>query len=211
MLPPAGVVGDQADWNWQFGTRLRTVTAMTQTPDQRRLIGIARSLNRYEWSPTSAEIECGADFFKRVARMEEAGLPGFRRGPESWKQRLHTENVAVLAQEVGMLRDEFSPEWGARLPADSPMAELIEMYLKGAQPITRYAEAVLAAWHEAALPEPSDDEIGYKTRYSDLSAKEAMSRLSGRSPPDGKRSPLAAPCGKGCCRRGTTWVPCGPP
>ena len=159
------------------GTRLRTVTAMTQTLDRQRLIGIARSLNRYEWSPTPAEIECGADFFKRVTRLEEAGFPGFPRGPESWKPRLHTENVAVLAQEVRMLRDEFLPEWDDRLPSDSRMTELIEMYYKGAQPIVRYAEAVLAAWHEAALPEATDDEISYKTRYSDLSAEEAKARL----------------------------------
>lgn len=152
---------------------------MTETPDQRRLIGIARSLNRCEWSPALAEIECGADFFKRVENMEQTGLPGFPRGPEPepWKPRLHTENVAVLAQEVNMLRDEFLPELGARLPADSPMAELIEMYINGAQPIVQYAEEVLAAWHQAALPEPTDDEIGYKTRYSDLSVEQVKVRL----------------------------------
>ena len=150
---------------------------MTETPDRRRLSEIARSLNRYEWSPTLVEIECGADFFKRVENMEQTGLPGFPRGPEPWKPRLHTENVAVLAQEAVMLREDFLPEWEARLPAGSPMAELIEMYIEGAQPIVRYTEAVLAAWHQADLPEPTDDEIGYKTRYSDLSAEQARAQL----------------------------------
>lgn len=187
MAPPAAEEEIPADpsrhWcrnghrRWQTSTCLRTVTAMTENPDQDRLSGIARSLNRYEWSPTLAEIECGADFFKRVESMGEEGLPGFPQGPEPWKPRLHTENVCVLAQEVEMLRDEFLPEWVAQLPADSPMAELIEMYIRGAQPIVRHAEAVLAAWREAALPEPTDDEIGYKIRYSDLSAEEARVRL----------------------------------
>ncbi|MDO0936550.1 hypothetical protein QQY66_34385 [Streptomyces sp. DG2A-72] len=152
---------------------------MTETPDQRRLSGIARSLNRYEWSPTLEEIECGADFFKRAKTIEVAENPGFPRGPEPepWKPRLHTENVAVLAQEVGMVQDELLPKWRARFPVGSTMVELIEMYIRGAQPIVQHADAVLTAWREAALPEPSDDELAYRTRYSGLSVEEARARL----------------------------------
>ncbi|WP_326759099.1 hypothetical protein OHB35_15075 [Streptomyces phaeochromogenes] len=94
---------------------------MTETPDQRRLIEIARSLNRSQWQPTDEEAKCGAVFFHLVKSMEEKERPGFPRRAEPWKPRLHTENVAVLAEEVTKLRDEFVPGWRERLPGGWPM------------------------------------------------------------------------------------------
>ncbi|MFD4561243.1 hypothetical protein ACFWP5_44190 [Streptomyces sp. NPDC058469] len=151
---------------------------MTETLDQSRLSEIARSLNRYQWQPSDEEATCGAAFFQLVKSTEEKER-GFPRGtePGPWTPRLRTENVAVLADEVTMLREEFLPEWRERLPAGSPMAELIDMYVRGAQPVVRHADAVLAAWAEAVLPEPTEDEIAYRTRYTGAPAEEVAARL----------------------------------
>jgi hypothetical protein len=147
---------------------------MTQTPDQRRLSEIARSLNRYEWRPTAEEVTCGAEFFQLVQSLEEAEHPRFPRGTSAkpWTLRLRTENVAVLAEEITVLREESLPQWRERLAADSPMTELVDLYVRGAQPIVRHADAVLTAWEQATLPEPTAEEIGYRTRYSGAAAKD---------------------------------------
>ncbi|MFE9597151.1 hypothetical protein [Streptomyces hokutonensis] len=149
---------------------------MTETSDQSRLSEIARSLNRYHWQPTDEEATCGAAFFQLVKNMEEMDH-GFPRGTEPWTPRLHTEDVAVLADEVTVLREEFLPEWRERLPVGSPMAELVDMYIQGAQPVVRHADAVLAAWRTAALPEPIADEIAYRTRYSGAPAEDVATQL----------------------------------
>ncbi|MGW0731867.1 hypothetical protein [Streptomyces sp. NPDC002851] len=150
---------------------------MTETPDARRLIEIARSLNRYQWQPTDEEIECGAAFFHLVKGMEEKERPSFPRSTELWKPRLRTENVAVLAEEVAMLRDVFVPGWRDRLQGGSPMLELVDMYVRGAQPVVERAGDVLAAWRTAALPEPTCEDIAYRVRYSDASAEEVAAQL----------------------------------
>ncbi|AZP17841.1 hypothetical protein EJC51_18080 [Streptomyces aquilus] len=152
---------------------------MTQTLDQRRVSEIAHSLNRYEWRPTAEEVECGAEFFQLVQRLEEAERPGFPRDTSAkpWTLHLHTENVAVLAEEITLLREDFLPRWRERLAADSPMTELIDLYVRGAQPVVRHADAVLAAWEQTTLPEPTAQEIGYRTRYSGAAAKDVAARL----------------------------------
>jgi hypothetical protein len=149
---------------------------MTTTPDQSRLSDIGRSLNRYEWRPTDAETRCGDAFFHLVKGMEEKEH-GFPRRPGRWTLTLHTENVAVLAGQVAVLQGEFLPAWRQRLPADSPMAELIDLYIEGAQPVVRHADAVLAAWAEAALPEPSDDDVAHHSGYSAVPAKDVTAQL----------------------------------
>ncbi|MFG2370472.1 hypothetical protein ACGFY9_03200 [Streptomyces sp. NPDC048504] len=149
---------------------------MTETPDQRRLIEIARSLNRYEWQPVDEEAECGAAFFQLAKNMEEKDH-GFPRSTQPWTPRLHTENVAALADEVTVLQGEFLPEWRERLPNGSPMAELVNLYIQGAEPVVRHADAVLAAWRTAALPEPTADEIAHRTRYSGTSAGDVAAQL----------------------------------
>ncbi len=164
---------------WQHDGVAHTVAAMTQTPDQRRVSEIARSLNRYEWRPTAEEVKCGAEFFQLAQSLEEAEHPRFPRDTSAkpWTLRLHTENVAVLAEEITLLREEFLPQWREHLAADSPMTELVDLYVRGAQPVVRHADAVLAAWEQTTLPEPTAEEIGYRTRYSGAAAKDVAARL----------------------------------
>ncbi|MFI6803820.1 hypothetical protein ACIBO6_02185 [Streptomyces luteogriseus] len=152
---------------------------MTETLDQRRVNEIARSLNRYEWQPTLDEVKCGGEFFQLVKSMEEAERPGFPRDTSAgpWTLRLRTEHVVVLAEQVSRLQAEFLPGWRDRLPDGSPMVELVEMYVRGALPVVRHADGALAAWRDAALPEPADDEIAYRTRWSNVSADEVAARL----------------------------------
>lgn len=152
---------------------------MTQSADQRRVSEIARSLNRYEWRPTYDEVKCGAAFFELVKGLEEAERPRFPRdmSAKPWTLRLRTENVVVLAEEITVVREDFLPQWRGRLAADSPMTELIELYVRGAQPVVRHANAVLAAWEQATLPEPTAEEIDYRTRYSGAAAKDVAARL----------------------------------
>ncbi|WP_411150173.1 hypothetical protein [Streptomyces sp. A30] len=140
------------------------------------MIEISRSLNRYRWQPTDEEVKYGADFFQLVQSMEEKEH-GFPRVTEPWTPRLHTENVAVLADEVTMMRDEFLPEWLERLPADSPMAELGDMYVRAAQPVVQHVNDVLAAWRTATLSEPTDDEIAYCARYLGTPTEDVAARL----------------------------------
>ena len=151
---------------------------MTETSDQSRLSEIARSLNLYQWQPTAEETTSGAAFFQ-LAKSAEEKERGFPRGtePGPWTLRLHTENVAALVDEVTMLREEFLPKWRERLPVGSPMAELFDMYVRGAQPVVAHADAVLAAWAEAVLPEPTEDEIAYRTRYAGVPAEDVTARL----------------------------------
>ncbi|KMS74417.1 hypothetical protein ACM01_14090 [Streptomyces viridochromogenes] len=152
---------------------------MTETPDRRRVSEIARSLNQYEWRPTAGEVACGAEFFQLVKGMEEAERSDFPRDASArpWPLRLRTENVVVLAEEVALLREEFLPGWRTRLPDGSPMAELIDLYVRGAQPVLRQAEAVRAAWEGAVLPEPAGDEIARHVRYSGAPTDEVTARL----------------------------------
>ncbi|MFI9829660.1 hypothetical protein ACIHIX_18445 [Streptomyces sp. NPDC051913] len=152
---------------------------MTTTPDQLRVSEIARSLNRHEWAPVTAEAACGEAFFQLLRGLEEAKRPKFPReaGAGRWTMRLHTENVLVLAEQVFLLQKEFLPAWRSRLPSVSPMAELIGLYARGAQPAVRHAAAVRAAWESASLPEPASDDIARQVRYSGSSADEAAARL----------------------------------
>lgn len=152
---------------------------MTETPDRRRVREIARSLNQYAWRPTDGEIMCGAEFFRLVKGLEEVQRPEFPRDATAkpWPLLLHTENVVVLAEEVALLQEEFLPGWRTRLPDGSPMAELIDLYAQGAEPVVRHTEAVRAAWEGVALPEPAEDDIARRARYSGAPADEAAARL----------------------------------
>jgi hypothetical protein len=152
---------------------------MTETSDQSRLSEIARSLNRYEWAPVAAEVACGAAFFQLLRGLEEAERPKFPRetGAGRWAMRLHTENVLVLAEQVVLLQEEFLPAWRSRVPSGSPMTELIDLYVRGAQPVVQHAAAVRAAWECTTLPEPASDDIARQVRYAGASADEAAARL----------------------------------
>ncbi|MET7686115.1 hypothetical protein [Streptomyces sp. NPDC005423] len=134
---------------------------MTETLDRRRVSEIARSLNQYAWRPVAGEVTCGAEFLQLAKDMEEAPRPEFPRDATAkpWPRHLHTENVIVLAEQVALLQDEFTPRWRPRLPDGSHMAELLDLYVRGAQPVVRHAEAVRTAWENAALPEPTSGEI----------------------------------------------------
>lgn len=105
--------------------------------------------------------------FQLVQSLEEAEHPGFPRDTRAkpWTLRLHTENVARVAEEITLLRGGFLPRWRERLAADSPMTELVDLYVRGAQPVVRHADAVLAAWEQITLPESTTEEIGYRNRY----------------------------------------------
>lgn len=152
---------------------------MTQTPDELRLSEIARSLNRYEWQPTAEEVRCGGEFFQLVTSTEKAERPEFPRDTSArpWAVRLHTENATVLAEEVATLVKEFLPGWRERVPGGSPMVELVDMYVRRAQPVVRHAGDLLAAWSEAALPEPDEDEVAYRARYSGAAVSDVEARL----------------------------------
>lgn len=152
---------------------------MTETPERRRVSEIARLLNQYEWRPTADEVACGAEFFQLVKDMEEAERSDLPRDASArpWPLRLRTENVVVLAAEVALLREEFLPGWLIRLPDGSLMAELIALYVRGAEPVVRHAEAVRAAWEGAVLPESTGDEIARHVRYSGASTDEVTARL----------------------------------
>ncbi|MEU9189866.1 hypothetical protein AB0D14_36095 [Streptomyces sp. NPDC048484] len=152
---------------------------MTETSDRRRVGEIARSLNQYAWRPTRDEVQCGAGFFQLVKGMEEAQRPELPRDATAkpWPRLLRTENVLVLGEEVALLQEEFLPEWRARLPDGSPMTELIELYVQGAEPVVRHTEAVWAAWESAVLPEPAEKDIAWQARYSGTPAAEVTARL----------------------------------
>lgn len=93
-----------------------------------------------------------------------------------WWDRLHTESFATLARVVAMVRDELLPTWREQL-ADSPMVELADLYVSSADPLIPHAERLLAAWHDAALPAPTADEIAREARRLTVSAEQAESRL----------------------------------
>ncbi|MEU1906554.1 hypothetical protein [Streptomyces hygroscopicus] len=146
---------------------------MTTTPH--RLCEIARSLNRLQWLPTAEEVELGIAFFQHVKTMEEQPQPDFPRGLQRW-DRLHTENLDVLARTVEKLRDELLPAWKNRLDC-SPMIELVEQYVCGAQPLLRHAERLLATWRGAALPAPTTDEIAYEAKRLNISLEQGEANL----------------------------------
>lgn len=142
---------------------------MTTPPDDLRLSEIARSLNRREWRPTDEEVRVGGAFFDLVRPLERQPQPDFPYGRDWW-ERLHTENVTGLARSLSVLRDELLPGWREQLPTTSPMIELIELYIRGAQPLEQHADRVLDAWRAAVLPEPTADEIAYEARRLNVSA-----------------------------------------
>ncbi|MFJ9034535.1 hypothetical protein ACIRQP_40065 [Streptomyces sp. NPDC102274] len=146
---------------------------MTKAPE--RLREIARSLNRRQWRPTPAEVELGSTFFHRVKELEEEPHPEFPRGADHWS-RLHTENLVVLARTVTMARDELLSVWKDRLPG-SPMVELVEQYVSGAEPLLPHAERLVAAWHGVTFPEPIADEIAYEAKRLNVSAEEGEANL----------------------------------
>ncbi|MBV9025440.1 MAG: hypothetical protein JO362_16990 [Streptomycetaceae bacterium] len=81
----------------------------------------------------------------------------------------------MLVRGVGAVRDEL-PAWRDRLPG-SPMVELVELYISAAQPLLPHAEHLLTAWRDAALPEPTTDEITYEARRLDTTAEQAEANL----------------------------------
>lgn len=83
----------------------------------------------------------------------------------------------MLAEEVALLQGEFLHGWRTRLPNGSPMAELVDLYVRGADPVVRHAEAVRAAWEGVTLPEPAEDDISRQVRYSDAPADEVAARM----------------------------------
>ncbi|MGN9760028.1 hypothetical protein [Streptomyces sp. SD31] len=111
--------------------------------------------------------------------MEEAERPDFPRHTSArpWTLRLRTENVVVLDEEVALLREEFLPGWRTRLPDGSPMVELIDLYVRGAQPVLRHVEAVRVAWDGVVLPEPAIDDVARHARYSGAPTDEVTARL----------------------------------
>lgn len=146
---------------------------MTVTSD--RLSEIARSLNRQQWQPTADEVAFGSTFFQRMKELEEELQSAFPRGT-NWWDRLHTESFTAMARVVAMVRDELLPAWRERL-ADSPMVELAELYVSAAAPLLPHAERLLAAWHGAARPAPTAEEITREAGRLNVSAEQASSRL----------------------------------
>jgi hypothetical protein len=57
------------------------------------------------------------------------------------------------------------------------MTELIDLYVRGAQPVVQHAAAVRAAWECTTLPEPASDDIARQVHYAGASADEAAARL----------------------------------
>ncbi|NGO67079.1 hypothetical protein [Streptomyces boncukensis] len=145
---------------------------MTTRPD--RLSEIARSLNRREWLPTVEEVELGSAFFQQAKAMEEQH-PDFPPGPERG-DRLHVENLTVLARFVENAHDELVPQRRDRLPA-SPMIELVELYISGAQPLLLHAKRMRAAWHSATLPEPATHEIAREAWRLSVTQQQAEANL----------------------------------
>ncbi|MFE7124986.1 hypothetical protein [Streptomyces sp. NPDC057617] len=146
---------------------------MTQTPN--RLSEIARSLNCMQWLPTAEEVDFGNAFFQQVKKAEEELCGDFPRGMHRW-HRLRTEDFTALARTVTVVKNELLPAWRDRLPA-SPMVELVEMYVSGAQPVLPHAETLLAAWHDATLAEPSDADIAYEARRLNISSEQAAANF----------------------------------
>lgn len=146
---------------------------MTTTPD--RLSEIARSLNRMQWLPTAEEVELGSAFFRHLKTIEEEPQPDFPRGLKQ-SDRLHTENLAVLARSVEKLRDELLPAWKNRLDGSS-MIELVEQYVRGAQPLLPHAERLLGNWRGATLPAPTADQIAYEAKRLNISLEEGEANL----------------------------------
>ncbi|MDX3224484.1 hypothetical protein [Streptomyces sp. ME19-01-6] len=146
---------------------------MSTTPD--RLSEIARSLNRLQWLPTAEETELGNAFFRHLKTIEEEPQPDFPRGLKQ-SDRLHTEHLAVLARSVEKVRDELLPAWKYRLDG-SPMIELVEHYVRGAQPLLPHAERLLANWRDAILPALTADEIAYEAKRLNISPEEGEANL----------------------------------
>ncbi|MEU6512165.1 MULTISPECIES: hypothetical protein [unclassified Streptomyces] len=113
---------------------------MTMTADAQQLDGIARALNRREWIPSQEEVAVGAAFLQEV-QAADAGQ-SFPRVPGT-DDRLRTVDVAVLVTLVSRIEEVLLPLW--RLPRASPVIDLVELYVRGAQPIMQQADAVLAA------------------------------------------------------------------
>ena len=83
----------------------------------------------------------------------------------------------MLAEEAAVLRDAFVPRWRDCLPEGSPMAELVDLYVRGAQPVADRAGDVLAAGRTAALPKPAAEDAAHRVRISAASADEVAVRL----------------------------------
>ncbi|ANP53628.1 hypothetical protein J2Z21_008458 [Streptomyces griseochromogenes] len=144
---------------------------MTKATDEQQVDKIARSLNRYEWDPTQEEISVGDAFLRELQKDDEASRP-FPRGPQEW-DRLRTEGMVGLVAKVARIDKILLPLWRERLPSDSPMIALLEIYVRGAQPILHHAEDVLAAWRGAVWRGPTQEEIAYEARRLQASPEEA--------------------------------------
>lgn len=81
----------------------------------------------------------------------------------------------MLARVVAVAQGELSA--GRRRLADSPMVELVELYISAAQPLLPHAERMLAAWRDAAPPAPAADEIALEAARLNISAEQAEARL----------------------------------
>ncbi|MFI2204696.1 hypothetical protein ACH47Z_28690 [Streptomyces sp. NPDC020192] len=146
---------------------------MTKAADEQQLGAIARSLNRYEWDPTLEEIAVG-DAFLRERQKDEEASQSFPRGPQEW-DRLRTEGIVSLGAKVARIEGELLPQWRQRLSSGSPMIDLVEIYVRSAQPIVRHADDILTAWQGAVLRKPTGDEIADEARRLDVSIEEAES------------------------------------
>ncbi|HEY8984260.1 MAG TPA: hypothetical protein VIU15_32370 [Streptomyces sp.] len=153
---------------------------MTRNLERDRVSEIAVLINQYRWRPSPVEVEYGMEFLQLLPQLE--GEEAYRRFPRDtrarpWTRSLHTENVVVLAAEVRLLREEFLPRWRERLADRSPMAELVDLYVQGAQPIVRHAEEVLADWEQAVLPEPAPRDVSRHARYSGETERDVAAQL----------------------------------
>ncbi|EST27407.1 hypothetical protein [Streptomyces roseochromogenus] len=144
---------------------------MTKAADEQQLDRIARSLNRYEWHPTQEEIAVGVAFLRELQKDEEASRP-FPRGPQEW-DRLRTEGIAGLVAKVARIDKELLPLWRERLPSDSPVIALVEIYVRSAQSILHHADDVLAAWRGAVWQEPTQEEIAHEAHRLQVSPEDA--------------------------------------
>jgi hypothetical protein len=57
------------------------------------------------------------------------------------------------------------------------MVELAELYISVAEPLLPHAQRLLAAWHDAALPAPTAEEIARAAERLNVSSEQAESRL----------------------------------
>ncbi|MEV6426063.1 hypothetical protein [Streptomyces sp. NPDC051662] len=81
----------------------------------------------------------------------------------------------VLARTVTVARELLSV-WKDRLPG-SPMVELVEQYVIGAEPLLLHTERLVAAWSGVTFPEPTADEIAYEARRLNVPAEEGEANL----------------------------------